>query len=182
MFYQKIITPEEQVTWFNNLNKTHDFYFIIEVKGKKVGLIHGTIHSYKKKSAEGGIFIWDDSYLNSHVPVCASICMADLTFLIMGLEKTLAQVRSDNKTAINYNKSLGYKEVKEENGRIDMVLFKDDFLSENNKIRAKILAIHGEEIGLSWDDISLSSEYLDDEYEMMPEHIKKEIQNKFQTS
>ena len=175
MFYQKMISREEQVTWYKSLDFTHEYYFIINFKSKKVGMIHGKILSFSDKTAEGGLFIWDQDYLNSHIPVCASICMADLTFNIMGMNKTFAKVRADNKVAIEYNLSLGYKIISEDNVKLDMELSRGDYVKKSSKFREKIMKINSEKSELRWKDIDIKSRYNEQDFEQLPEYLKKEI-------
>jgi hypothetical protein len=40
MLYQEIITPEKQLKWFHSINNFNNFYFIVEYKGRKVGLVN----------------------------------------------------------------------------------------------------------------------------------------------
>ena len=83
MEYKEYITPEMQETWFNKINNEHNYYFIIEFEGKEIGLINMRNIDYEKGQGEGGIFIFDDEYLNSDVSFRASLCQADFCFVTL---------------------------------------------------------------------------------------------------
>jgi len=75
MFFQETITPEMQIKWFNSINNKNNGYFIIEVEGKKIGLIHGKNLDFEKRTCEGGIFIWDENHIGGFGPSLASVIM-----------------------------------------------------------------------------------------------------------
>lgn len=109
MEYREEITPEMQEAWFKRINNDNNFYYIIEIDGKEIGLINIRDVDYEKKTGEPGIFIWDDYYLNSIEVYKASLCFQDFYFEKLGIEKTVAHVLKDNKRAIKFNISAGYK-------------------------------------------------------------------------
>lgn len=109
MEYKEYITAEMQQNWFRKINNEHNYYFIIEFEGKEIGLINIRDINYEKGEGEGGIFIYDDEYLNSDVSFRATLCQLDFCFETLGLKKTIAHILSYNKRAIQYNKFLGFK-------------------------------------------------------------------------
>ena len=111
MEYKEYITPKMQEAWFNKINNEHNYYFIIQFEGKEIGLINMRDIDYVKSEGEGGIFIYDDEYLNSDVSFRASLCQADFCFETLGLKKIIAHILTSNKRAIQYNKFLGFKKA-----------------------------------------------------------------------
>ena len=174
MFYQKIITFEEQKKWFESINNIYNYYFVIHYNNKKVGLIHGKIHSFEEGIAEGGIFIWDEETYNSIVPVISSVCMADITFFIMNMKKTIADVRIENKIALDYNLKLGYEVVSEhaKENRLRLELTKDNYLKKARKIRGIVKKIGEDDTDISWDDISLPKNDINKIYEGLPNYVQ----------
>ena len=79
------------------------------LKGKKIGIINGKNADFQKRISEGGIFLWDEEYLNSIVPSLCAIIMHDYNFHICEFEKTFIKVLKNNISAINFNKLIGYK-------------------------------------------------------------------------
>ncbi len=180
MFFQKEISKAEQQEWFQRINNKYHYYFIISYKSKEVGLIHGKILSFEKRLAEGGMFIWEEELLQSHIPVLASIILADMTFLIMKMETTLAEVRSDNPTALSYNLKLGYKiteSISAEN-RTKMSLQKKDYFENAKPLRDMIKRISKDATDISWADVHLESPVPDSLYTGLPDYLQEEIEKK----
>ena len=67
MEFKEHITPEMQLNWFKKINNENNYFFIIEFEGKEIGLINVKDIHYSEKVGEGGIFIYDDNYLNSDI-------------------------------------------------------------------------------------------------------------------
>lgn len=180
MFFQKEISKAEQQEWFQSINNNQHYYFIIYYKNKEVGLIHGKILSFEKRIAEGGMFIWEEDLLQSHIPVLASICLADMTFLIMKMEVTLAEVRSDNPTALAYNLKLGYKiteSISAEN-KTKMRLQKKDYFEKAKPLRDMIKRISKDFSDISWADVHLENPPPDNLYTGLPKYLQEEIEEK----
>ncbi len=181
MFYQKIITKEEQKAWFEAVNDSYNYHFIIHYKGHKIGLISGKISLTNPKEADGGIFIWDTTYQDSFIPVVASICMADVTFFILKMDKTLARVRMDNSVALAYNKKLGYEEFSrnEDKGEVELELTKDNYLKLAVPLRDALKKISKDKTDISWDDIHLTKAELESSlYKNLSTEIQKELDKK----
>lgn len=184
MFYQKIISAEEQQKWFTSINNDWNYYFLIDYKGKTVGMVHGTIESYEERTARGGIFIWDKVALNSPLPIMASICANDLTLFIIGMERITVEVRSDNKIALNHNRSLGYtvKEQIEAEGKVIMELTQDNYIQSSKKIRGMIKKISKDLVDLSWDDVELPSPLPEGLYQNLPPYLDEKLKLIYQNA
>lgn len=109
MEYRKHITPEEQKTWFNSINNKYNYYFIIEFKNKKVGLINVKNYNPELGFGEGGIFIGEPDYIDSFAAVYSTLCLLNFIFFKLNLKKSRARILKNNPGAINYNKAIGYK-------------------------------------------------------------------------
>lgn len=109
MEYRDYITPEMQINWFKKINNKHNYYFIIEFEGKEIGLSNLRDIDYEKGEGEGGIFIYDDEYLNSTVSFQTDLCLHDFAFEGLKLKRIIAHIMKDNKRAIQYNKMQGLK-------------------------------------------------------------------------
>lgn len=136
MEYRDHITPEMQTQWFKKINNDNNYYFIIEFEEKEIGLINIRDIDYKKKEGEGGIFIYNDDYLNSTVGFQASLCLYDFAFDELGLDRIIAHIMKDNKRAVQYNKIQG---LKLQPGQEDVmnqlyILKKTDYYAVRNKL------------------------------------------------
>lgn len=113
MFYQEHISQEMQLNWFKNLG-TNDYYFIIETANTAVGLIHLNVDEETPDKAAAGLFIHDDSYWGTPIPVSSSLAILHFAFDEIGLKQVVAKVRKDNSAAIRYNRSLGFSNIEGE--------------------------------------------------------------------
>ena len=141
MEFREYITAEMQEKWFESIDTISNNYFIISVKGSKIGLINGSqINWNKKETGNGGIFIWEMDYLKTIIPLRASLLLTDMS-LIMGLEKTYIKVMKSNLAAINYNLSLGYELLpnQENCDNQQYVLTKDNYFLKTKKIKSALL-------------------------------------------
>ena len=125
MFYREYITPEMQESWFANLDKKCNFYFIIEYEDKEIGCVNIKDIDWEKKTGEPGIFIYDEDYLNSDLSFRASLALSDFGFYTLGLDIFIGHVLIDNKRAVRFNKALGYK--KQSVDERVWSLFKEDY-------------------------------------------------------
>jgi RimJ/RimL family protein N-acetyltransferase len=110
MDYRDYITPAMQKKWFASVNNKFNYYFIIEFEGNKVGMINAKNFSYEDGFGEGGIFIWDEHYINSFAAVFSTLCLLNFVFYKVKLCKiSHARILKDNDRAIHYNMLIGYK-------------------------------------------------------------------------
>ena len=109
MFFNTYITESMQLKWFESL-KMHDYYFVIEYQGKALGLIHLADEDTLEHVAHAGLFIYDESYWGTQVPVLASLRLLEFAFEERMLKTVYAKVQASNKAARRYNKNLGFKE------------------------------------------------------------------------
>ncbi len=109
MAYRKKISEAEQQKWYASIDNKYNYYFLIIVGGKKIGVINCKEVNEKDQYGEGGIFIWDEEYNGTPYPSFASLVLMDFIFneLQMGNLSFIRTLKS-NKVARNYNKMLGY--------------------------------------------------------------------------
>ena len=137
MEYRNYITPNSQVKWFDSINNSYNYYFIIEFENKKVGLINAKNFNPEYGFGEGGIFIWDKNYIHSFVAVFSTLCLLNFVFLRLdNCKKSVARILKSNTNAINFNKSIGYRLLPNQDN-IDNQLYeitKHEYLVSVNKI------------------------------------------------
>jgi hypothetical protein len=109
MEFQEEITPEMQLKWFKSIDNIDNYYYIIEINGDHIGLIHNKNVNWKNKGSESGIFIWDRNYLSTNAALFASLCFCEIGFYIFQGGDSIIKVRKDNNRAIEYNKLLGFE-------------------------------------------------------------------------
>ena len=140
MNFQEYITPEMHKKWFESIDNPENFYYIIVYKGDKIGMVNDKNIDWKKKTAEGGLFIWDKRYVNSIVPMKISFLLLEIAYIMLGWNKTYIKVRKDNHRAVEYNKTLGYEisVEPEKQDYIMMELDKKHFFERSEKLRRLI--------------------------------------------
>ena len=145
MFYSGIITADMQQEWFDSINNEQNFFFLIHYKNAPVGLINISSIDWESKTAYTGLFIYDDKFLASDIPVMASLAMLDVFFLLFDIQSVYAKVKGNNKAAHNYNSSLGFSRTKKiEYGLgYEYMLQKEIYLIETAKIRNAALRLKG---------------------------------------
>lgn len=109
MEYREHISPEQQKKWFHSINNKYNYYFIIEFKGKKIGLINAKNYDPGARFGEGGIFIGDPDFIDSFAAIYSTLCLLNFIFYKLGLKESRARILRNNPGAINYNKLIGYK-------------------------------------------------------------------------
>ena len=109
MEFKECITPEMQLKWFRKINNDTNYFFIIELGGKEIGLINVKDIDYNKREGEAGIFIYEDDCLNSTISFQATLCLYDFCFESLKLDLMIAHILKDNKRAIKFNKMIGFK-------------------------------------------------------------------------
>lgn len=116
MKYRDYIDSSMQTKWFDELNRKNNFYFIIREKDVKIGLINLKEIDWEQGTAESGIFIGEKEYLNTPVPLLATVSIMEFAFDELQLKILKAKIAVTNLRAILYNEGIGYKkfEVQED--------------------------------------------------------------------
>lgn len=135
MLYQDFITPEMQRKWFERINNDRNYYYIIEFKGKEVGLIDVKDIDYEKKVGEGGIFIYEEDFLDTDLAYRCHILLFDFVFREIGLNGILSEIQPTNQRAIRFATFLGSKITKETPECFFFLLTKNNYLSNKNRQR-----------------------------------------------
>ena len=180
MVYRDKISIEQQQKWFASINNIHNNYFVIEVEGKKIGLINGAQINWKKKeTGSGGIFIWEDDYWQTKVPIASSLLLTD-TASFMGLERTYVKVLKSNKNAISFNKMLGYEALPNQNeqGVESLVLETEKYVVQRNKLREMLFKTdktYVVKISIE-DNADPVNRFYIDKLKEIPEHLKAELE------
>lgn len=137
MEYRGFITPEMQEAWFKSINNIYNNYMIIEIGGKKVGLVNGADIDWEKgETGSGGIFLWDETQWSTKNSIAASLLLTD-TSVVFGMKRTFIKILRDNKNAITFNKQLGYERLPNQEQEYNQryVLEMDRYLERRAKLR-----------------------------------------------
>ncbi len=116
MLDQNLISKNQQEEWFKSINNMYNFFFLIFYQGRYIGLLQGKNIDFDTRETEGGIFVWEKSLQGTGIPAKASICLMEASFSVLLMQKIYARARKDNIKAWQYNLSLGYIPIPEEEG------------------------------------------------------------------
>jgi len=143
MAFRDYITPEMQKKWFDSVNNENNYFFLIEHEGANVGMTDIKKIDYSARSAELGIFIYDDRYLNSILPYQVILTTLEFAFQDLGLTAIYSHILKTNLRAIRFNISLGF-EIQSNQEHLEHQLYmltKEAFEEKSKKIRDTILKL-----------------------------------------
>jgi RimJ/RimL family protein N-acetyltransferase len=127
---------DDQRNWFEGLNFDSVKYYIFSLGMRDVGCVNLSKINFAEKTFEGGIFCGDTNYLKHWINIWACIKVYNYAFFDLKLDTSFAKVLSNNKAALNLNRSLGYKRI--EGGDYDIchfVLTRNDYVKSSEKIQ-----------------------------------------------
>jgi UDP-4-amino-4,6-dideoxy-N-acetyl-beta-L-altrosamine N-acetyltransferase len=135
MEFRDYITEDMQIKWFEKISNRHNYYYLTEFEKKDIALANIKDVDFEHKTGEGGLFIWDDNYIDSIISYKITYAMYDFAFERLGLKQIECHVLMDNKRAIDYNKSLGFKIEPNQKTIFNQRyrLTKDDYYSKKNR-------------------------------------------------
>jgi RimJ/RimL family protein N-acetyltransferase len=152
MFFKSEITAEMQRNWFHSISNDQNFYFLVCPAEQPIGLISLSSIDYEHRKAFAGLFIYDDNYLGTDVPVRSSLCLLDVFFSYTPITTLYAKVRDTNMVADQYNTSLGFERIKKiELGQgYEYGLEKENYFTKAKTLRQAALRIYGSKTIISF--------------------------------
>lgn len=108
MQFKGPISREQQSKWFQSLAAEKNCFFIFSHKNIDIGVVYIKDINSSSEIGEAGVFIGNQDYLNSTIPVQAILGMMDFAFKNIGLLRLKAKINEENQIAIKLNASLGY--------------------------------------------------------------------------
>lgn len=178
MFYTKDISAEQQEQWFQGIDNNNNFFFVIHANNKPVGLINISQINWARKTAQTGLFIYDDDSIASDIPVRASLAMLDIFFLLMGINTVYAKVKGDNKIAHSYNSSLGFVRIEETEGGAGFLyeLSKVEYLQKAKKLRDASLKLNGKNAVIALNPDNKVDKWLQEQLHWAEKHADVDLQ------
>jgi len=149
MEFREEITAEMQQKWFESINNFENFYYIIEYKNVKIGLLNDKNMDWKARTSESGLFLWDETHINTIIPVLASLCLLEVGFYYLDWKTSFIKVLRNNSQAKDYVSSLGYQ-LSDGQENVDNQLYyltREFFETRGKKIQKAAQAFIDEESG-----------------------------------
>lgn len=178
MFYKGEITSAMQREWFESIDNEQNFFFLIYLKQQPVGLINISSIDWENKTAYTGLFIYDDAFINTDVPVAASLAMLDIFFLLLGIQSIYAKVKGNNKAAHNYNTALGFSRTKKIEFGLghEYLLQKEIYLLETKQLRNAALQLKGNKTRIELNPQSNIDEWLRNKLNKAPKDVLRNLE------
>ncbi len=147
MEYREYITREMQEKWFQSIDNPDNNYYIIIYKDEKIGIINEKGFSrFADQTSESGIFLGNEKYRNTHIPVLSSLILLEINFFFLGGKESYIKILKNNESSIKYNIQLGY-ELCPDQDQVEnqlYVLTRANFIRKTYKIRKAALRISGD--------------------------------------
>ncbi len=132
MLFNGEITPKMQEEWYDNLDDTN-VYLMIQHQSNQIGIIHVKEIDWERRTGEAGIFVGNQDYLKSYIPMLAIVCMMDCFLNDFSFKALRAKVKSGNIEVLNFNYSLGYELIKEEEEYYDLMVSRELYSQARKK-------------------------------------------------
>lgn len=132
--FQKIISAEEQDRWFAEMNQRHHYVLVIHYRGNKVGVVILRDIPDNLEGSTCGIFIWDEEYIASKVPILSVLTALDFIFFTGGVKKTESIVLKHNTAAIKMNEFLGFSFSERDADSFLISLDRETFLARRDQL------------------------------------------------
>lgn len=179
MIHKEYITEEMQQKWFEQIDNHHNFFFLIYKENEPVGLIDIKNIDWNMHAADTGIFIANEDYRESVVPLAATVMSAAFIAKILQLQTVYGKVLVDNKRAIAYNLSTGFKIISKEDKIVTMCIDNQHKAIENIiQLKNKLVQLH-KDIADKDSNVSLYISKLADEQDKVLQWL---IEHKIQTA
>ena len=142
MINKEYISTEMQLKWFESIDNIYNFFFIIMKGNEQIGLIDVKNIDWLSGNADTGIFIANPTYRESEVPIAATVLSAVFISKILKLKTIHGIVHSENKRAINFNLSTGFKITSEHDNLVEMSIENiEQSLTIINKLKNKLIVL-----------------------------------------
>jgi RimJ/RimL family protein N-acetyltransferase len=109
MEYKNHISMEQQQVWYKNIVDQQDYYFVIALSDKKIGVIHINLFDETRTTAHVGLYIADSMIIGTGLALKASLALLDFAFYTLNLHTVYAKTHQENTQALAYNLFLGFE-------------------------------------------------------------------------
>jgi UDP-4-amino-4,6-dideoxy-N-acetyl-beta-L-altrosamine N-acetyltransferase len=137
MQYQEIITPEQQQTWFQQLDKSTNYYFVTYQNEIPFGLYNIKDVDFNVGIGESGAYLKNRDIWETDCSMRGSIALMKFAFEKLKLNTLKCHILKSNKKVLAYNQQMGFQINKKEDDAIsfELLLNKEDFYANKKIIR-----------------------------------------------
>ena len=121
--------------WIDSIYTFKNFYYIIEYKGVKIGMINDKVLDWQSRNSETELILWDYSYSDTILPMLATLCLLETGFYYLGWKSYKTMIRQTDLKGIKNATSLGFVLSDKQHKHQDQeyVLSKESFEMNANK-------------------------------------------------
>lgn len=137
MQYQEIITPEQQQTWFQQLDKETNYYFVAFQNEIPFGLYNIKDVDFTIGIGEPGVFLKSRNIWETDSSMRGSIAILKFAFEILKLNALKSHVLKSNKKVLAFNQQMGFQidENVDDPISFELLLTKENFYANKKIIR-----------------------------------------------
>lgn len=141
MHNRKIIEPAEQLAWFQSIDKSSNYFFMIEHENKDIGFCSLKNIELDTLKAEPGIFIAIEEYFGSPAGIAILITLLEFGRIARGINNYYGHVLASNKRAISNYESIGANVILRDSQESVMMFFENYSPLHAKVARAKKMLI-----------------------------------------
>ncbi len=133
MIYRDHITSEMQKAWFARINNEHNYYFLLSLDGREIGVMNLKDIDYQAKTAEKGSLIWDISLRGKGIGTKANVMILDFAFNDLELNSVRIEILPENIRSIKANIKFGFIHCAEISSKL-YILTKENYYKHRQEI------------------------------------------------
>ncbi|MBF4470289.1 GNAT family N-acetyltransferase [Flavobacterium sp. HJJ] len=137
MQYQEIINPEQQKTWFKQLDKYTNYYYIAYQNEIPFGVYNIKDIDFEIGIGEPGAYQKSKYFWEGDISMRASLSIIIFAFETLKLNTLISHVLKNNKRVLAYNQQMGFQIKDTDNDFIsfELILKKEDFYANKKIVR-----------------------------------------------
>lgn len=110
MLDKTYITEKQQQTWYQRLIQDESQqYFLAYFKEQAIGVVSLTKIDLLGGTAEPGMYIYNDDFINNIVPFCVAFALNDFAFEELQLKRLYGKIYHTNRASIRFHEASGYQ-------------------------------------------------------------------------
>jgi RimJ/RimL family protein N-acetyltransferase len=150
MRYRKVIGPDDQIKWFQNLDPERDWYFVARAGGVPFALFNIKEIDWSSLCGESGGFVGEPAFRGRPEPAQAALALMDFGFLVLHLATLQARYSPSLLRVVRFNQQLGYTVICEgDDGFLSAQVTAEHYLQCAASLRDAAVTMNGIEAVLT---------------------------------
>lgn len=167
--------------WMTTMTSAaNNLAFVISISSRVVGIAYSTLNFETPYSAnDAGILIDKRCLPESTQAVLAAISLHDAVHKLFNVNEWNGAVSKSNQYALDFDKTLGYSIVDENESRWSITLKADSYLKNTKTLRKYLSKVYPETTAINWNNVDLSDvskKSFSLLYKPLPTFISKQVE------